>query len=179
VPGARDTARTVVIRYAVANALRFFDGDYRDGGDGVALGASVGLTALVVGAFAPRMRVRTEAGVRALEEALGFREFVSRVDGDRLRRMMVNPELFERYLPHAIAFGLERRWGKAFDELYTTEPSWYRGTSGRGFRTSSFSRSLSRMASQKSSSTGGSSRSGAGGGSRSGGGSGGGGGGGR
>jgi uncharacterized membrane protein YgcG len=175
--------RTIAAWQGLAFALLFgaiwaaaWWGD-RDG-DGLAMGISVALAAAIVGMFARRMGVRTEAGIRTLEEALGFRKFLRRVDGDRLRRMVVSPDMFERYLPHAVAFGVERRWGRAFDGLYTTQPTWYQGGSRGGFRTRSFGRSIGHMASQTSRSMGGS-RSGAGGGGRSGGGSGGGGGGGR
>jgi hypothetical protein len=127
--------------------------------------------------FAARMKARTEAGVRALEHALGFREFLSRVETDRYRRMITSPEMFERYLPHAMAFRVERRWAKAFDDLYTTAPEWYRGTSGTAFRASAFSANLHRMSSTAAQTMSSSpSSSGSGGGGSSGGGSGGGGG---
>jgi uncharacterized membrane protein YgcG len=127
--------------------------------------------------FAAKMKARTEEGVRVLEQALGFREFLSRVETDRYRRMITSPEMFERFLPHAMAFRVESRWAKAFDDLYTTPPDWYRGPSGTAFRATAFSSNLHRMSTRASqtmsSSPGGS---GSGGGGSSGGGSGGGGG---
>lgn len=41
------------------------------------------------------------------------------------------PELFERYLPHAIALGVENRWGEAFTGVLTPEVARTGGT-GRG-----------------------------------------------
>jgi uncharacterized membrane protein YgcG len=123
---------------------------------------------------------RTREGVRALEGVLGFKEFLARVESDRYRRMITSPAMFEEYLPYAMAFRVEKRWAKAFDDLYTTPPDWYRSTGNGRFRASLFAHSLSRFSRQASSamtrtsSAGG--RSGSGGGGRSGGGSGGGGG---
>ncbi|HEX2076995.1 MAG TPA: DUF2207 domain-containing protein [Longimicrobium sp.] len=142
--------------------------------------------ALVVGAIASAvvlivfglvMPARTHAGARAREAALGFREFLCRVESDRYQRMITSPEMFERFLPHAMAFRVEERWAKAFDDLYTEPPEWYSGSGYGHFRASSFTRSMSNL-SQTAGSTMSSSpsSSGSGGGGSSGGGSGGGGG---
>jgi len=134
---------------------------------------------LIVLLFSPFMGVRTEKGVRMLEASLGFKEFLERVEAPQYARMITSPELFEKYLPFAMAFQVEDRWAKAFDGLYQQPPDWYRGAgAGAGFRASQFSRQLRTMSSTASrttsSSPGGSS--GSGGGGSSGGGSGGGGG---
>ena len=73
------------------------------------------------------MPARTVAGARALERVLGFEEFLRRVEGDRLERVVKTPEMFERFLPFAMAFGVERKWAKAFQDIYREPPS---GTSG-------------------------------------------------
>jgi len=145
-------------------------------GMGLPLGIGILLSALIVGGFGRRMGARTEKGVRALERALGFKEFLARVETDRYRRMITSPEMFERYLPFAMAFGVDDRWAAAFDDLYTTPPDWYRGGSGTTFRASTFTQGLNRMTSQASQTMGSSPSSGSGGGGSSGGGSGGGGG---
>lgn len=145
-----------------------------------ALVAGTIASALVLIVFGLLMPARTHAGARAREAALGFREFLSRVESDRYQRMITSPEVFERFLPHAMAFRVEGRWAKAFDDLYTEPPEWYGGGNGH-FRASNFSRSMSSMsdtAGSTMSSSPSSSGSGSGGGGSSGGGSGGGGGGG-
>jgi uncharacterized membrane protein len=125
------------------------------------------------------MPARTEAGARAREAALGFREFLSRVETDRYRRMITSPDLFERYLPHAMAFGVSERWAKAFEGLYQEAPEWYAGGGMQGFRPTAFTSDMVRMNSAAESTLSSSpSSSGSGGGGSSGGGSGGGGGGG-
>lgn len=131
---------------------------------------------VVVAGFGLAMPTRTVKGARTREAALGFREFLERVEQDRFRRMITSPELFERYLPFAMAFRVEAKWAKAFEDLYRTPPDWYRGQPG-SFHTSSFTRSMNRMTTATSSTMSSSpSSSGSGGGGSSGGGSGGGGG---
>src|SRR6185437_3517952 len=68
---------------------------------------------LIMMAFGWIMPARTTAGARALEQLLGFEEFLARVEQERLERVVKTPEMFERYLPFAMAFGVERRWAKA------------------------------------------------------------------
>jgi uncharacterized membrane protein YgcG len=128
------------------------------------------------------MPARSEAGTRALEQVLGFEEFLRRVESENLKRIIIgHPELFDRYLPFAMAFGVERRWARAFEGIYTQPPTWYVGASMMPFNVSGFSANLAHLsstaASTLTSSPRSSSGSGFGGGGSSGGGGGGGGGG--
>lgn len=133
------------------------------------------LSLVILAVFAQIMPARTVAGARARENALGFREFLSRVEEDRFRRMITSPELFEKYLPYAMAFGVEDNWANAFKDIYREPPQWYTGT-GR-FDSVSFGHTISDMSSAAASTMASSpSSSGSGGGGSSGGGSGGGGG---
>jgi hypothetical protein len=145
---------------------------------GAVLAAGI-VSALVLFGFGAFMAARTEPGARAREACLGFREFLHRVESDRYRRMITSPELFERYLPYAMAFGVADRWARAFEGLYREPPGWYAGGSYDGFRVAGFTSDLVRMNSAAQSTLSSSpSSSGSGGGGSSGGGSGGGGGGG-
>jgi uncharacterized membrane protein YgcG len=145
----------------------------------VALGIAGVVSGLTLLVFAPLMPARTEAGARAREAALGFREFLSRVETDRYRRMITSPEMFERYLPYAMAFDVEEKWARAFEDIYREPPSWYTGTGTGQFHASAFSSRMSALSSAASSTMASSpSSSGSSGGGSSGGGSGGGGGGG-
>jgi uncharacterized protein (TIGR04222 family) len=162
---------------------------------GAVVGARLGLTpvpfflsavtsGLIVYVFGRIMPARTVAGARTLERVLGFEEFLTRVEKERLERIVKTPELFERFLPYAMAFGVERKWARAFEDVYREPPRWYVGGdgTGTGFNLGSFSSRLSDLSSRAgsalSSSPRSSSGSGFGGGASSGGGSGGGGGGG-
>jgi hypothetical protein len=55
---------------------------------------------------------------------------------------MPSVDLFERYLPYAIAFGIENSWAPAFEGIYSTAPKWYAGAMG-DFSASSFGRRIS------------------------------------
>ncbi len=50
---------------------------------------------------------------------------MNRVDADRLKRMP--PDTFEKFLPYAMALGVEHRWAKAFEGIIQNPPSWYQG----------------------------------------------------
>ncbi len=126
---------------------------------GAALGAKLGLTpvpfivaalasGLIVAAFGRVMPARTAAGARTLERVLGFEEFLARVEKDRLERVVKTPEMFERYLPFAMAFGVERKWAKAFQEIYRDPPKWYVGTGATAFDVGGFSSRLADLSSR-------------------------------
>jgi hypothetical protein len=126
--------------------------------------------------FAQIMPARTIAGARAREATLGFKEFLGRVESERYKKMITSPEMFERYLPFAMAFGVADEWARAFEDIYRQPPSWYSGGSGQ-FSAINFTSSIGDMSSAAASSMASSpSSSGSGGGGSSGGGSGGGGG---
>ncbi|HEY3747266.1 MAG TPA: DUF2207 domain-containing protein, partial [Gemmatimonadaceae bacterium] len=62
-------------------------------------------TALTLAIFGLIMPARTIAGARAREATLGFKEFLERVEVERYRKMITSPEMSEKYLPYAMAFG--------------------------------------------------------------------------
>jgi uncharacterized membrane protein YgcG len=111
------------------------------------------LSALILVAFGAVMPARTVVGTRTLEGVLGFEEFLRRVESEHLKHVILGkPELFDRYLPYAMAFGVEQKWARAFDGIYTQPPSWYVGaSSGAHFSASRFSSSLATMSSRASS----------------------------
>jgi len=101
---------------------------------------------LIVGAFGWFMPSRTIRGTRELEKVLGFREFLSRVDADRLNRMVKTPDMFEQFLPFAMALGVESNWAKAFEGIYSQPPQWYTGSAGvHTFNPGVFTSNLTRM----------------------------------
>lgn len=114
----------------------------------LALVISAVASGLVVLAFAWVMPARTLRGTRILEQVLGFEEFLSRVEADRYRRMVKTPEMFEKYLPFAMALGVEKNWVRAFEDIYQRPPEWYRGTNLQAFHARSFVQNLGRMSSR-------------------------------
>ncbi len=163
---------------------------------GSAIAASMGMapltfiiagisTGVVICGFGWFMPAHTQQGARAMEGVLGFEDFLNHVESDRFNRMIKTPQMFEKFLPFAMALGVEKNWSKAFQGVMTEPPQWYRGGYGPNFYPIYFANDLHVMTSRASSalasaprSSGGSGFGGGGGGGFSGGGFGGGGGGG-
>jgi uncharacterized protein (TIGR04222 family) len=110
----------------------------------IASGVASGIIILVFGLVMP---ARTVRGTRALESVMGFEEFLDRVEADRFERVVRTPEMFEKYLPYAMALGVEKNWVRAFEDIYHQPPNWYRGYSGGTFQPRGFVNSLGRMSS--------------------------------
>ncbi|MCI0402726.1 MAG: DUF2207 domain-containing protein [Acidobacteria bacterium] len=107
------------------------------------------LSAGVIAGFGWFMPARTLKGAQALEGVLGFEDFLERVESDRFERMVKTPQMFEKFLPFAMAFGVEKNWVRAFDDIYKQAPDWYRGGHfDTGFRPTYFVNNLSSMSSR-------------------------------
>ena len=108
------------------------------------------LTGVIVCGFGWFMPARTQAGARALEGVLGFEDFLAHVESDRFNRTIKTPEMFEKFLPFAMALGVEKNWSKAFQGIYTQPPQWYQGSYGPGFYPYMFANDLGSMSSMAS-----------------------------
>jgi hypothetical protein len=139
------------------------------------------------------LKAPTHYGRRLMDEIEGFRTYLAAAEGDRLRVMNPpekTPELFERYLPYALALDVDNQWAEQFAGVLAKaginsspegyRPSWYHGSrwnsSGLGSFAGGLGSSLSSAISSSSTAPGSSSGSGGGGSSGGGGGGGGGGG---
>ncbi len=137
----------------------------------------------------------TKHGRAMLDRIAGFKQYLSITERDRLDRMQApadNLQLFERFLPYAIALGVENRWADRFTSMLAAASAaasasggtsgflWYSGSSSPWTDTGGFVDSIggSLSSAVSSASTAPGSSSGSGGGGSSGGGGGGGGGGG-
>jgi uncharacterized membrane protein len=110
------------------------------------------LSGLIICAFGWYMPAHTVQGARALEGVLGFEDFLVHVESDRFNRMIKTPEMFEKFLPFAMALGVEKNWSKAFQGILKEPPNWYRGSSfGPNFYATSFVSDLNTMSSRASS----------------------------
>jgi uncharacterized protein (TIGR04222 family) len=95
------------------------------------LGLAVAAGGLVLLLVAPRMPARTAKGTAALAQAKGFREYLETAEADQIR-FEEGEDIFSRYLPFAIVFGVAERWAKVFQDLAERgvdvgAPSWYGG----------------------------------------------------
>lgn len=121
--------------------------------DKISLTNSIGVTIvgcilamIIVIPFGKVMSAKTVLGGRTRVHILGFQEFMNRVDADRLKRMP--PDTFEKFLPYAMALGVEHQWAKAFEGIIQNPPSWYvpyGGYSGMNFNPIFFTNSMGSM----------------------------------
>jgi uncharacterized membrane protein len=127
-------------------AIAQFTG-YKDVFSSIGLVIGCGLiSALIWWLFARQMSAKTVKGGRTRVAVLGFQEFMNRVDADRLKRMP--PDTFEKYLPYAMALGVEHNWAQAFAGIVKDPPRWYVSPNGyTGFNPVFFSSSMHSMAS--------------------------------
>jgi len=158
---------------------------------------SVTLPAILISAivinllFHCLLKAPTRAGRRLLDELEGFRQFLEVAEREEMNFRNPpekTPELFERFLPYALALGVEQHWMERFAGLFLLleergehyRPVWYHGNNWQLQNLGNFSNSLGNSlgSALSSSSSAPGSSSGSGGGGSSGGGGGGGGGGG-
>lgn len=99
------------------------------------------LATIMVFIFALVMPARTLKGVEAKEHAEGLKLYMATAEADRIK-MMQSPnapynmsaepkrtvELFEKLLPYAVVFGIEKEWAKEFKDIYSKPPEWYSGS---------------------------------------------------
>jgi hypothetical protein len=78
---------------------------------------------VLLGVFALIMPRRSPKGVAAKEWALGFKLYLHTAERYRVKAM--TPETFERFLPYAMIFGVEKEWAERFSSILKTPPSWY------------------------------------------------------
>ncbi len=94
-------------------------------------------------AFSRAMPRRTRKGVELRAWALGFEEFVDRVERDNLEAAEKR-NVFEALLPYAMALGVAATWARRFEGIYSAAPpAWFVGSGpSHGFSTPSFERTL-------------------------------------
>ncbi|MGA7874339.1 MAG: DUF2207 domain-containing protein [Desulfoferrobacter sp.] len=117
-----------------------------DSARGIIAGIATGLPILALARFMP---AKTAAGAFAHNQILGFEEFLTRAEKDRLERID-DKHLFSKFLPYAIALDVIDSWAKAFEGIYQEPPQWYVSSRPGRFTTfspRSFSSSLNSMTS--------------------------------
>jgi uncharacterized membrane protein YgcG len=132
------------------------------------------------------LKAPTIEGRQVMDHIEGFRHYLSVAEVDRLDSMSPpqrTPQLFEKFLPYALALDVEQKWAEQFTDVLAAtsyKPEWCSGSGFATFNVSSIGSTFggSMVSSLASASTAPGSSSGSGGGGSSGGGGGGGGGGG-
>ncbi|HZK49842.1 MAG TPA: hypothetical protein VFD74_09630, partial [Thermoleophilia bacterium] len=82
------------------------------------------VSGVIVLGFARSMPQRTSLGAQEQRKWEAFRNYLQ--DLTRYQDMATARETFDRYLPYAIAFGVERDWVRRFEQLELPAPIWYR-----------------------------------------------------
>ncbi len=113
------------------------------------------LTGLAVIAMNGKFGRRTANGSAMLAQTKGFELYLTTAEADQIR-FEEGIDVFSRYLPYAIVFGVAERWVKIFEQLaaegrYNPDTSWYGGPVGGTFPGAAFASSLDRLASTMSS----------------------------
>jgi uncharacterized membrane protein YgcG len=139
----------VGITALVAGAINIF------GPLGIGLAVGVVVSGFIILMFSLVMPARTETGVQAHDDLLGLKDYIKLAEADRLKFLQSpqgaeklpvaeafdpkTPEakvkLFEKLLPYAIIFGLEKDWAKQFEGIYVNPPNWYQGGNWTVFNT--------------------------------------------
>lgn len=84
------------------------------------------------------LKAPTVEGRKLMDEIEGFKLFLSVAEKDRLNFLNPpdkTPELFEKYLPYALALDVEQKWAKQFSQMFSQmeengiqySPLWYTG----------------------------------------------------
>jgi uncharacterized membrane protein len=147
-----DTVRQAYVGAGfVIGILIFVSGNFLATATGVARLTWV-IAAIATGAviciFGWFMPARTLAGARTYARVLGFENFLGRVESDRIERLEKTPELFEKFLPYAMALHVEKKWVQAFAGIAMQPPQWYQGPYGSGFQPYIFVNDLNYMSAQ-------------------------------
>lgn len=95
-------------------------GDYRierfPGLLATALGAGLVVSALILFWGGRGRTPRTAEGSAVRIQALGFKEYLTKAEANQIRFEEAR-DLFSRYLPYAMVFGVTERWAKTFGEV--------------------------------------------------------------
>jgi hypothetical protein len=87
-------------------------------------------TAVLFISFGRAMPQRTRKGVDLKAWALGFQEFVDRVESENLEAARQR-DVFEALLPYAMSLGVAAAWARRFEGIYEQQaPSWFVGQHG-------------------------------------------------
>jgi uncharacterized membrane protein YgcG len=163
----------VVLNFGVALPLIF-------GIPGFVLLAFVVASVVVYAIFTFLSPAKTKTGVAATEHLSGLKLYLKVAEEERINFHNApekKPEFFEKLLPYAMIFRLEKKWAQEFESIQMPPPNWYAASPGLSFNAISLGNALSEFRSASTSATiAPSSGGGSGGGGSSGGGGGGGGG---
>lgn len=95
-----------------------------------------------------KLKDYTPQGKKLYAQIAGFRMFLNYAEKDRIERLnppTITSEIFEKYLPYAIALGVDQAWTDHFNSIYIQmatsdyHPFWF---TGRHFKLKNFSNEI-------------------------------------
>ena len=86
---------------------------------------AVTISGVIVYHFGRGITSKTLKGLRTYEQIMGFQLFLDSVERDRLERLPA--ELFEKWLPYAMALGVEHHWARNFEGVAIPKAEWMSG----------------------------------------------------
>ena len=85
---------------------------------------ALGATAVIAFVVSRYMPAKTKKGAEAAVQWMAFKKYLQEIE--RHTNLEEATEIFEKYLPYAVAFGLERSWIRKFSAVPNTPvPPWY------------------------------------------------------
>ncbi|MBK8868071.1 MAG: DUF2207 domain-containing protein [Actinomycetales bacterium] len=100
---------------------------------GIVLGLGLALAGVIVGFFGNRMAAKTAEGSAVYAQSLGFKQYLVTAEAGQIRWEEAQ-DIFSRYLPYAIVFGVADKWANTFQQVAAAAaaagqqimmPSWY------------------------------------------------------
>lgn len=107
-------------------------------GGPVLLGGGSVIAGVLMAVLGARMPARTATGSAVLAQIEGFRQYLATAEASQIRWEEAQ-EIFSRFLPYAMVFGLAKRWAAVFEEVAAAAtaaghtvlmPTWYSGYPG-------------------------------------------------
>ena len=107
----------------------------------ILLSISLAISLLIIAVFGVLMPKRTPKGAEIRDHILGFKEFLSVTEKERLdfhNAPERSPKEFMEHLPYAVALGVEKKWAEQFKGIAMDPPSWFRGGTTANFAPAAF-----------------------------------------
>ncbi len=102
----------------------------------------------IIAIFGFQIDKRSTTGNEIFYELEGLKMYINTAEKHRIE-FHDNPKkylgIFEKLLPYAMIFGLEKKWAKEFEDLYVEQPDWYEGSNNSLFNSYLLMNSLNHM----------------------------------
>jgi uncharacterized membrane protein YgcG len=137
----------VILAALIAAVAMYFAWAVRPGVASLAFTGAVLATGAVAAIGFPMLKAPSRSGRKIMDNIEGFREYLSVAEEDRLNALNPpekTPELFEKFLPYAVALDCHNAWAKKFAGVLAAAgataaaTSWYVGSRDWGSDPASF-----------------------------------------